>query len=168
MKIMPNEMFVTEFGALIRTRCPKGDVTDAMVHQRVVAANLAAGDYVKVQAMNHEQTAVLHFCEYLVFDRRTEMKRLEINDREIKQFEDVSFSILKTVDWQATPAGAEADKQAALVAGEAKADPVQAKAVSLEVKWNPGKKTHEVKAPDGTVIKWFDDKAAAEAFAKAS
>ncbi len=155
MKIMPNEMFVTEFGALIRTRCPKGDVTDAMVHQRVVAANLGAGDYVKVQAMNHEMNAVLHFCEYLVFDRRTEMKRLEVNDREIRQFEEVGFSILKTVDWQATPAGAEA--------GEAKADPV-----SLEVKWNPGKKTHEVKAPDGTVIKSFDDKAAAEAFAKAA
>jgi len=165
-----NELFYDghplDRGFLIQTRCPKENITDQMIHRCVVHQNLAAGDFVKIQAMNHEKTTVLHFCEYLVFDRRTEMKRLEGNDFQIRQFEDVNLSILKTVDWQATPAGRVAET---IVAAQEKAvDPPQAKAVSLEVKWNPGKKTHEVKAPDGTVIKSFDDKAAAEAFAKAA
>lgn len=103
-KIMPNEIYVTEFGALIRTRCEKDKITDVMIHQRVVAANLAAGDAVRIQVFNHEMTAVLHFAEYLVFDRRTAMKRIEVNDRESKQFEDVSFAVMKVRDWRDTPA----------------------------------------------------------------
>lgn len=109
MKITPNELFVTEHGAVIRTRCPKEHITDQMIHQRVVAANLAAGDSIRVQVTNHDGSAILHFCEYLVYDRRSEMKRLEVNDREIKQYEDVSFSIMRMRDWHATPAAPKAE-----------------------------------------------------------
>ncbi len=154
-KIMPNELFVTEFGAIIRTRCPKDHVTDEMVHQRVVAANLAAGDFVKVQCLNHERTTVLHFAEWLVFDRRSEMKRREINDREVRNFEDISFSVVRTTDWHATPAASDEDTSAV---------------DDLEVKWNFGQKVFDVVSPDGTVVKSFakedGGKAAAEAFAK--
>lgn len=154
-KILPNEVYVVEFGAIIRTTCPHDMITNEMIHQRVVAANLAAGDVIRVQAMNHERTAVLHYAEFMVFDRRSEMKRVEVNDRETRNFEDVSFSILQTSPWAATPA-------APVVKSDASA-PSDAK-----IEWNPGKKAFEVKASDGSVIKAFTNdeggKAAAEAF----
>lgn len=103
-KIMPNDVFVVEFGAIIRTRCPHDKVTDQMIHQRVVAANLAAGDVVRVQCLSHDRNTVLHHAEYLVYDRREEFKRIEVNDRDIKQGTHASFSVVKTRDWQATPA----------------------------------------------------------------
>ena|SRR3990167_3272944 len=103
-KILPNEVYVTEFGALIRTRCPKNDITDYMIHQRVLASNLSAGDTVRVQCFNHEYTTVLYTTEYLVYDRSAEIKRIEINDRETRQVDDVRYSVLRVSDWKETPA----------------------------------------------------------------
>ena len=175
-KIMPNEIFPTEFGAVIRTRCPVDHVTDEMIHQRVVAANLSAGDFVRIQCFNHERTAVLHHAEWLVYDRRSEMKRREINDREIRNFEEISFSVLRVSDWQETPAG----ETARLEAGKAAADaepapesqgnkPETEDQLGLTVKWNPGLQVHEVKDADGNVIRAFTKEGggreAAEAFA---
>ena len=151
LKIMPNELFVTEYGAVIRTRCPKDSITDEMIHQRVVAANLAAGDFVRIQTTNHAGTAILHFCEYMVYDRRSEMKRMEVNDRDIKQYEDVSFSIMRARDWQATPAAP-------------KTKPEQG---AFVVK-SKGFGNFDVEDADGLVVKSFSKdsggKAAAEAF----
>jgi len=152
-KILPNEVYVAEFGALIRTRCPKDSITDQMVHQRVLAANLSAGDFVKVQCFNHDRTTILYYTEYLVYDRSTEMKRVDINDRDIRQFEDVKYSILRTMDWKATPA----------VKSEVKSEPkTEAKLV-----WNPGLKVHQVKVDEKVVFE-SADKQEAEAYIKAA
>ena len=151
LKILPNELYVREGGAVIKTRCPAELVTDEMVHQRVVAANLDVGDELRVLSMNHERTAVLAFCKYLVVDRRSEMARTELNDRETRQFERISFSILRVDDWQVTPAGEEAG------VGGAQA----------EIKWNPGTKKHQVFRGDEVVFE-SSDKAEAEAFLKAT
>ena len=123
-KIQANEIYVKEFGAIIRTRCPKEEVTDEMIHQRVVAANLSAGDTLVVQCFNHERTCVLSFAEYLVYDRNSQIKRIEINDRDTRQVEDYSFSVMRISDWKDTPA--------------------YPKTSTPEVKWNPGKKTFQV------------------------
>ena len=103
-KILPNEVFVVEFGAIIRTRCPKDEVTDEMVHQRVVASNLAPGDTIRVQCMNHEKDTVLWFAEWLVYDRKSEMRRVDVNDRETRTMETYKHSIMRVRDWMATPA----------------------------------------------------------------
>lgn len=123
-KIQANEIYVKEFGAIIRTRCPKEDITDEMVHQRVLAANLSAGDTLVVQCFNHERTAVLSFAEYLVYDRTSQIKRIEINDRDTRQVEDYSFSVMRISDWKDTPAAP--------------------KTSAPEVRWNLGKKTFQV------------------------
>ena len=143
-KILPNEVYVTEFGALIRTRCPKDNVADAMIHQRVLAANLSAGDTVKVQCMSHERDTVLWFSEYLVYDRSSKIKRVDVNDVDIRQVDDVNYSIMRMSDWKRTPA-------------------VKLEAVVLG--WNPGKKKHEVKRGD-EVLYEDADKNVAEEFLK--
>lgn len=127
-KIQANEIYVKEFGAIIRTRCPKEDVTDEMIHQRVIAANLAAGDTVIVQCFNHERTCVLSFAEFLVYDRNSQIKRIEINDTDTRQVEDFRFSIMRISDWKDTPA----------------APRTSVVETAPNVKWNPGKKTFQV------------------------
>ena len=129
-KVLPNEVYVTEFGALIRTRCPKDNVTDAMIHQRVLAANLSAGDTVKVQCMSHGRDTVLWFTEYLVYDRSSQIKRVDVNDRDIRQVNDVNYSIMRMSDWKQTPAVRHETHETVVIV------------------WNPGKKKHEVKRGD--------------------
>lgn len=103
-KILPNEVHVLEHGALIQTRCPKDHITDEMIHQRVIATNLGVGDIVRVQCTNHAKDTVLWFAEYLVYSRNTELKRVEVSDRETRHTESVSYAVLLIRDWQATPA----------------------------------------------------------------
>ena len=101
-KIMPGDMYVVEYGAVIRTRCLKELITDAMVHERVVAANLAPGDFVKVQCLNHERDAVLHYAEWLVISRKVEMRQVEATDYSTKHAEVGTFSVIQTAPWAAT------------------------------------------------------------------
>lgn len=139
-KIQANEIYVKEFGAIIRTRCPKEDITEEMIHQRVVAANLSAGDTVVVQCFNHERTCVLSFAEFLVYDRNSQIRRIEINDTDTRQVEDYSFSIMRISDWKDTPAA-----------------PKTVVSKTPEVKWNPGRKTFQV-LKDNAVVGESPDK----------
>lgn len=147
-KILPHEVYVTEFGALIRTRCPKEYITDAMIHQRVLANNLSSGDAVKVQCFNHGYDTVLWYTEYLVYSRTSQIKRVDVNDRDVRQIEDISFSVFRVNDWAATPAITPHEEKEAHIA------------------WNPGKKKHEVKLGD-EVLYEDADKSKAEEFLKA-
>ena len=160
LKILPNEVYVVDRGALIQTRCPKDYITDQMVHQRVLAANLSAGDFVKVQCFNHERTTILYYTEYLVYGRSSEMKRVEINDRDTRQFEDVKYSILRTMDWKATPAS-ETPKT------ETEIEKSPAGLHFQKIVWNPGLKVHQVKVDDVVVFE-SADKQEAEAWIKAA
>ena len=114
-----------------------------MVHQRVQAANLAAGDTVRVQCFNHEYNTVIHYAEYLVYSRATSIRRVEMSDNETRQVEDVNCSVIRTSDWKMTPAYKEDEPK---------------------VVWNLGKKKHEVKI--GEKLLYEDsDKSVAESFA---
>ena len=149
LKILPNEVFVKEFGALIRTRCPKDHVTDQMIHQRVLNANLSAGDIVTVQCFNHDRTAVLHYAEYLVYDRSTQIRRIEVNDSETRQIDDVSFSVMRMAEWKDTPL---AEKPTAIHLGNLS---------NVDIRWNPGKKVHQILV-NGEVVQETVDKDEAE------
>lgn len=145
-KIQPNEVYVTEHGAIIRTRCPREAVTDQMIHQRVVAANLTCGDVVRVQCLNHERDTVLHFAEWLVYNRKSEVRRTEMSDRETRTSEVFSHSILRIVDWTATPAAQ--DPQTVI-----------GKAV-----WNVGAKAFDI-VVEGVVVGQHPDKETAQKIA---
>ena len=143
-KILPNEFYVKESGVhVIQTRCPKHNVTDQMIHQRVLAAELMPGDMIRVQCMNHDRTAVHWFAEYLVYDRSSEIKRVEVNDRDIRHVDDVKYSVMRVTDWKSTPA---------VLGGK-----------DIKLHWNLGKKMHEVKLGDDVIFE-HSDKEAVEKF----
>jgi len=148
LKILANEVYVKEFGAIIRTRCPKDHITDQMIHQRVLNANLSAGDIVTVQCFNHDRTAVLHYAEYLVYDRRTQIRRIEVNDSEPRQIDDVSFSVMRMAEWKDTPLAEK--KPEAIPFGN-----------NVDIRWNPGKKVHQILV-NGEVVQETVDKDEAE------
>lgn len=105
-RILPNESRVLpDVGAIIKTRCPKADITDEMIVGRVRAENLAAGDRVVLQCMDFERTTVLHQREYLVYSRTVEMKTEQANDRESRTFEHIAYGVEPLHDWFVTLAG---------------------------------------------------------------
>lgn len=146
LKILPNELYILERGALIQTRCPKDLITEQMIHQRVVAANLSAGDTLKIQCVNHDRTTILSFAEFLVYDRSEEIRRVEVSDYETKSGAIAKYSVLKIQDWQDTPAG----RNAGIVTGNVIS-------TSPELKWNPGTKTHQA-IVNGNVVYEDPDK----------
>lgn len=104
-KITPDESRVVERGSYIQTRCPKENITDEAVAARARADNLGVGDQIVVQCMTHDQTTALYHRTYLVYSRRTQMKTVEQNDRDIRQFEEVTYGVEPLTDWLATRAG---------------------------------------------------------------
>lgn len=104
-KIMPGDLFVREGAARIKTRCPREFITDAMIVDRVMAANLDLGDTIEVKVFNHERTQTLYFAEFEVVGRASEIRRIEIDDRSSRTFEHVGFEIMQTVPWTATVFG---------------------------------------------------------------
>lgn len=116
-KIMPGDLFVREGAARIKTRCPREFITDAMIMERVISANLDLGDTIEVKCFNHEKTQTLYFAAFEVVGRAPEIRRVEVNDRDSKTFEHVGFTIMQTAPWTATAFGkaleAETKKKAA-------------------------------------------------------
>ena len=117
-KITPDESRVVERGAYIQTRCPKDDITDEAIATRARADNLGVGDQIVVQCTTHDRTTVLHHRTYLVYSRRSQMKTIEQTDRDIRQFEEITYGVEPLTDWIATRAG-KAEEDA--LAGEKKA-----------------------------------------------
>lgn len=142
-KIQPNELRVMEYGAIIRTRCPKELITDAMIQQRAAAVNLDCGDFLRVQCTNHERDTVLHFAEWMVYSRKSRINVAELSDQVTRTSEVYSHALLRTVSWTATPAASDAERT---------------------VTWNPGRKVHEVKE-GGRVIGSSADKETAQKMA---
>src|SRR3546814_4190560 len=107
-KIQPNDLRVMEYGAIIRTRCPKDFITDAMIQQRAAAVNLDCGDVLRVQCTNHERDTVLHFAEWMVYSRKSRINVAELSDQVTRTSEVYSHALIRTRDWTATPAAREA------------------------------------------------------------
>lgn len=105
LKITPDESRVVERGSVIQTRCDKGSITEEAIAQRAKADNLASGDNVRVQCQSFDRSTVLYQRDYLVYTRRTEMKTHEANDRDIRQFEDVTYGVEPVGEWFETKAG---------------------------------------------------------------
>lgn len=120
---------------VIRTRVPYGEITDAMVSQRCIAAGLTVGDSVVVQSYNHELDTLLHETEFRVYQKTSELKMISTNDRDQRQVNQVTMAVARLRPWWSSPAGAavEAAERELLGATE-----------ELRVQWNPGKKMHQV------------------------
>src|SRR3546814_774919 len=88
-KIQPNDLRVMEYGAIIRTRCPKDSITDAMIQQRAAAVNLDCGDVLRVQCTNHERDTVLHFAEWMVYSRKSRINVAELSDQVTRTSEEI-------------------------------------------------------------------------------
>lgn len=126
-RITPDECFVLERSLYVQTRCLKENVTDEMVQHRASAANLAAGDSVRVQCMDHQRTTVLHQRDYLVYSRTSAMQRDEINDRDIRQYEKISYGVEPVTDWITTRAGKAKEAERKEAAKDAAQEPAAAK-----------------------------------------
>lgn len=149
-QIMPQEFDLMQDNPTIRTKCPQTHVTDEMIVKRVKNNNLSAGDVIRVQCMSNDMSELLAEAEYRVTSCARKLVTHEINDRDIRQAEEVTYKVELWTDWRNV--------------GAAKSAPESEPAPPLTVLWNVGKRGYEVKA-GGLVVGFAEDKATAMAMA---
>jgi len=99
-QILPQEFHLLQDNPVIRTKCPQEMITDEMVAKRVKNGNLIAGDKVLVQCMNSDHTHLLSECEYRVISRTATLRTHELNDRDIRQVEEIAYKVQRWTDWR--------------------------------------------------------------------
>ena len=118
-QILSNEVYVTEGGARVRTRCLKAHVTDAMIEKLAALNNLAPGDHVLVQCMNHARDTVYWERAYGVASRDTFLKQTENARGDVHTAEAHVSTAVPLTEWKAwakepkAEAAAEPEKPAA-------------------------------------------------------
>jgi hypothetical protein len=98
-RVAPQEFHVLADRYVIRTRVPKESITDDMIALRVSHANLAPGDAVTVQVMNHGYDTLLHEAEYRVVSRTESMERVNIDERNERMALNTTFRIARKGEW---------------------------------------------------------------------
>lgn len=79
-RIAPQESQVTEYGLLIRTRCPMNEITDEMVAAMARYANLPPQTCrIVVQVTDHHHTELWHEAEYRMIARRDTKRTDEVD-----------------------------------------------------------------------------------------
>lgn len=137
-QILPQEFHVLADHYVIRTRVPAGELTDDMLLQRVRNANLDAGAKLVVQCMDHGYETLLAEAEYRIVQRRDSLKTVEVDDRNIRQVNQVDYMIARVSAWWTSPLNQPAEPKA--------------EQAGHTVKWNAGKQAHEVIGPGGEVL----------------
>jgi hypothetical protein len=122
---------------VIRTRVPKSEMTDQMISARCAAVGLKVGDMLTVQCYNHALTELLHEASYRVCEEHREIKVIQLNDRDTKQVNQVSFVVARYSPWWTSPAGARVEATERELLGSEEGE-------EFRVQWNPGKKLHQV------------------------
>jgi len=136
LKIMGDEIYPAERGAHIKTRCPKGYVTDDMVAQAARQRTLDAGDTIRVQCTGFDREAtVLYQRDYLVYSRRPVLNMTENDRGDTKTEAGFVFEVEPLTDWFTTRAG-KAEEENAKAAAKKIAE--SAEKAAAEAK--PGKK----------------------------
>ena len=97
--ISPQEFQLLQDNPVIRTKCPHGVVTDEMIVKRVRNGNLAVGDRILVQCMDHEYARLLAETEYRVIERTSKLRVHEVNDRETRQVDEITYRVARVRDW---------------------------------------------------------------------
>ncbi len=152
-QIHPQEFHVLVDRFEIRTRCPWDKVTKEMLLKRVKTDNLHAGDTVRVMCTSHDYSTVLHFTDFMIYSRAEDIRRVDIDERTERQLNETHYRLMRITEWVSTPAAE---------------DPVESGDAQPCVKYNLGKRTHEVLDGEGSVLASFSKenggKDAAQAF----
>ena len=98
-KILPQEFHLLSDNPFIRTNCPQELVTDKMILSQIHRGNLAAGDRVMVQCMNHDYSELLFEREYRVTARRENLETLEVDHSNTRQFLKTTFDVAPLGEW---------------------------------------------------------------------
>lgn len=138
-QISPQEFHLLVDNPVIRTKCPQDQITDNMIIKRVKNGNLIAGDIVRVQCMNSDYTDMLAECEYRVTSRKSELVTHEINDRDIRQVEQITYQVERWSGWREV--GLPIPNPKAIARAARYAGP------GAEAKWNVGKKRYDIAVP---------------------
>ncbi len=160
-QISPQEFHLLVDNPTVRTKCPQDQITEAMIISRVRNGNLIAGDTIRVQCMNSDYTDLLAECEYRVISRKSDMVTHEVNDRDIRQIEEITYRVERWTEWR-TVGGVEVTGPSLMPAR----NPTPGHYVSGEAQrvWNPIERIHEIRVGE-TVVATHSDKETANRIA---
>lgn len=115
---------------LFVTKMPPDEVTESLLLSRVRAAQLRTGDAVIVQCQTHHGDELVAECEWRVIARKDELRTRDLDGFQTMQDTALAYQIAQVRPWWRP------------LAPDAAGGP--------QVKWNAGKKAHQV--IDGGVV----------------
>lgn len=157
-QIMPQEFHILGDNYVIRTRVPVDEIKDAMILLRVRNANLTAGDKVTVQCMTHAYDRLLHEAEFRVVSRNDAIVLKEIDDRETRQVNEITFEVARKGEWWSPDGVSHLQEQPVTVLTDGKF-------IDGEAKWNVGSKAYDIFVGDEKVAEGIKDREQAHAIA---
>ncbi len=149
-RIHPQEFHLLQDNPYIRTKCPQDQITEADILSRVKNGNLAAGDFILVQCMNSDYTELLSWSEWVIKARKTALVTYEMNDRDTRQVEEITYRVRQATPWKTGDEGFETDQGEENVFVDERIG-IGQKPVPMLRKWNPAKQRHEVLLGDTVV-----------------
>lgn len=115
LDILPNELNEEPTRHRIKTRVPFDKIKDEMLVKRARAANLSAGDEIRVMSCTHDYDEVLAQATYLITSRRESTERIDTNDRDIRYVQKTDLTVKRLGGWEVF---AKAEENAAIAAME--------------------------------------------------
>lgn len=142
-KILPQEFHFedTSDSVRVKTAVDRELVTDKLLLPHIRHFRLGAGTVIKVQIMSKDYDVLLHTADFVI-SRAVEAVRQVIDERGERTARVTEYKVVQDSDWKSY----ETIKSEAPVVEERKPEiyvPGEA-----EAKWNPGRKTFEIKIGD--------------------
>ena len=97
--INPQEFQVSIDKSEIRTQVRPEDVTEQDIARLAKYNVLSAGDTIVVKCYDHDMTELYGMAEFIVTSRKQERKRQQIDVVNIKEWDDISYTVECKGDW---------------------------------------------------------------------
>lgn len=161
-KILPQDFHFedTADSVRVKTSVDKDTINQDTLLRHVRHFRLGAGTIMKVQVMSKEKDVLLYSADFVIVSAVEAMKRI-VDERGERTANITDYKVVQDTEWKSYAEAPEPVYEAPEL------DPERYVPGEAEAKWNPGKKTYEIKIGD-KVLATERDKDRAEAMAAGS
>ena len=161
-KILPQEFHFedTSDSVRVKTVVDKDLIDQALLLTHIRHFRLGAGTIIKVQVMSKDHDVLLHTADFVI-ERAVETRKRIVDERGERTATITDYKVVQDTEWKSY------SEAPAPVAEVPEREPERYVPGEGEIKWNPGKKTYEIRVA-GEVMATERDKDRALAIAAGS
>ena len=142
-KILPQDFHFedTADSVRVKTSVDKDTINQDTLIRHVRHFRLGAGTIMKVQVMSKEKDVLLYSADFVIVRAVEEMRRI-VDERGERTANITDYKVIQDTEWKLYSEASEP------VAEVLELEPERYVPGEAEIKWNPGKKTYEIRIGD--------------------